>query len=45
MSLKIVGDNWWLERHEYDGAEWFEFKTLPQKPKIKEKITKIRIDW
>ena len=28
----VVGDDWWLERHEYDGSEWWEFKTLPQKP-------------
>lgn len=28
-GLIIVGDNWWLERHEYDGSEWWEFKTLP----------------
>jgi hypothetical protein len=31
-SLKIVGDDWWLERGEYDGSEWWEFKTLPAKP-------------
>lgn len=30
--LKVVGDDWWLERHEYDGSEWWEFKTLPQRP-------------
>lgn len=30
--LVIVGDGWWLERGEYDGSEWWEFKTLPQKP-------------
>ena len=29
LNLKIVGDDWWLERHEYDGSEWWEFKTLP----------------
>lgn len=28
-SLVIVGDDWWLERDEYDGAEWFEFKQQP----------------
>ncbi len=27
--LKVVGQDWWLERHEYDGSEWWEFKTLP----------------
>jgi len=31
-SLKIVGDNWWLERGEYDGSEWWEFKTMPEHP-------------
>ena len=30
--LVIVGDDWWLERGEYDGSERWEFKTLPQKP-------------
>ncbi len=31
-DLKIVGDNWWFERHEYDGSEWWEYKSLPNKP-------------
>jgi hypothetical protein len=31
-DLIIVGNNWWLERHEYDGSEWWEFKTVPIKP-------------
>ena len=30
QSLVIVGDDWWLERGEYDGAEWWEFKTIPK---------------
>lgn len=29
-DLVIVGDNWWLERHEYDGAEWWEYKETPK---------------
>lgn len=32
-DLVIVGDNWWLERREYDGSEWWEFKSLPSKSK------------
>lgn len=32
LSLYIVGDNWWLERAEYDGSEWWAFKTLPTRP-------------
>lgn len=31
-DLLIVGDNWWLERHSYDGAEWWEYKTVPNEP-------------
>lgn len=31
-DLKVVGKDWWLERHEYDGAEWWEYKELPKKP-------------
>jgi hypothetical protein len=23
-DLVVVGDGWWLERHEYDGSEWWE---------------------
>ena len=34
-DLMIVGDDWWLERAEYDGSEWWEFKTMPNKPKNK----------
>ena len=34
-DLVIVGIDWWLERHEYDGAELWHFKCIPvlsQKP-------------
>jgi len=29
MDLVVVGDGWWMERHEYDGSEWWEFKQAP----------------
>ena len=29
-DLLIVGKDWWFERHEYDGSEWWEFKKHPQ---------------
>ena len=32
QDLLIVGDNWWLERHEYDGSEWWEYKEIPKEP-------------
>lgn len=31
-DLLVVGKEWWLERHEYDGSEWWEYKELPKKP-------------
>lgn len=32
-TLTVVGvDGWWLERHEYDGREWWEYKTTPPLP-------------
>ena len=31
-NLVIVGDNWWLERAEYDGSEWWDFKRPPCEP-------------
>lgn len=31
-TCKIVGYNWWLERRTYDGAEWWEFCTIPEHP-------------
>ena len=33
-SLVVVGDDWWLERHEYDGAEWWEYKIKPAMPEF-----------
>ena len=32
LDLKIVGRHWWLERHEYDGSEWWEYRTPPVSP-------------
>ena len=31
-ELIVAGDTWWLERQEYDGSEWWEFKSMPVKP-------------
>lgn len=32
-DLVVVGKDWWLERYEYDGAERWEFKRIPEEPK------------
>lgn len=38
-----MGDDWWLERHEYDGSEWFELKECPDKPKQKIELKALTI--
>ncbi len=43
-DLLIVGDNWWLERHEYDGSEWWEYKTIPIMPKEKLELKALTIN-
>lgn len=40
-DLVIVGDGWWLERYEYDGAERWIFKTAPKKPSIERKVDRV----
>jgi hypothetical protein len=32
QDLQVVGTDWWLERHEYDGSEWWELKEHPKRP-------------
>ena len=32
LDLIVVGKDFWLERHEYDGSEWWEFKSMPDEP-------------
>jgi len=32
QDLLVVGSDFWLERHEYDGSEWWEFKQMPKEP-------------
>lgn len=31
-DLIVCGNGWYMERHEYDGAEWWEYKTMPKRP-------------
>jgi hypothetical protein len=38
MGLLVVGNDWWLERHTYDGSEWWEHKSLPTKPNKTSKV-------
>lgn len=43
-NLQIVGKDWWLERHEYDGSEWWEFKSLPTQPKEYNKFSPFKYE-
>jgi hypothetical protein len=43
QDLVIVGKNWWLERGEYDGSEWWAYKTLPKKPESKIDISQLSV--
>ena len=29
QDLMVVGADFWLERHQYDGSEWWEYKQMP----------------
>ena len=40
-DLVVVGDDWWLERAEYDGSEWWEYKTLPVEPLLRKIIVSV----
>jgi hypothetical protein len=38
-NLVIVGEGWWLGRHEYDGSEWWVFNTMPTLAKNAKHLT------
>jgi hypothetical protein len=45
-DLVVVGDDWWLERGEYDGREWWNYMTKPiLKAKNQPFIRVVRSDW
>ena len=45
-DLKIVGKDFWLERAEYDGSEWWEYKEFPAKPGVTRKLKNVEnIDY
>ena len=40
-ELVLVGKDWWIERGEYDGSEWWDFKTIPLKKDEIKNITRL----
>jgi len=41
-DLLVVWEGFWLERHEYDWSEWWEFKSTPVEPKETKTIKAVR---
>ncbi len=47
-DLVVVGDGWWLERFEYDGAEWWDYKSTPilqSEPKVSNRVLVHGVGW
>ena len=40
-DLIIFGHDFWLERKEYDGSEWWEYKQIPVKPVKEIEVKKV----
>lgn len=40
-DLVVVGDGWWLERSEYEGAEGWDFKKLPVRSDSPKSFSKV----
>lgn len=44
QQLVIVGEDWWLERYEYDGSENWVYKTLPMRPTHPDKKLELKCE-
>lgn len=40
-DIQLVGKDFWLERREYDGSEWWEYKAFPRKPAEVRSVSRI----
>lgn len=40
-DLYIVGDDWWMQRGEYDGSEWWDFLRKPDRPKESRHVVRL----
>lgn len=38
--IVVFKDGSWLERHEYDGSEWWEYKKTPEQTKYPSRMTR-----
>lgn len=44
-DLVVVGDGWWLERHEYDGSECWMYQTAPKPDEFYTSFKRVVTDW
>lgn len=44
-DLIVAGADWWLERREYDGAEWWAFVMKPDRPWRKERVSTLKPNY
>ena len=42
LDLVVVGKDWWLERYEYDGSEWWVYKEHPKLLKNHKELNKLK---
>lgn len=40
-DLVMVGKDFWFERAEYDGSEWWEMKKMPVRPEEEKTVAKL----
>lgn len=43
-DLVVVGADWWLDRHEYDGAECWQFHVKPLKGELARPFHKVKVN-
>lgn len=43
-DLVVIGEDWFLERHEYDGSEWWEYKAMIKILPINENVYALTIN-
>ena len=44
-TLKIVGLDWWLERMDYDGEEWWKYQEHPLATDVWIKAEETKPEW
>lgn len=44
-DLRVVGEDWWLTRGEYDGSEWWDFHRKPEKPALIKDDLMLKTRW